>query len=92
MIHQVCDLDIYRSFNLQEFPDRRGFFTGHRIPLELFGEDTLRHIQLIGDVKKEKNAEGRADTYNQLIKFKHHTIMQLVLKIMYIIWMMLRSP
>ena len=24
------------------FPDRRGFFTGHRIPLELFPVDTLR--------------------------------------------------
>merc|ERR1712223_2019999 len=32
-----------------DFPDRRGFFTGHRIPLELFPEETLRNIELIGD-------------------------------------------
>jgi len=32
-----------------DFPDRRGFFTGHRIPLELFPEETLRYIELIGD-------------------------------------------
>ena len=44
--------------NNQEFPDRRGFFTGHRIPLELFGEETLRHIELIEEAK-EKNSEGR---------------------------------
>merc|ERR1712223_575952 len=31
------------------FPDRRGFFTGHRIPLELFPEETLRNIELIGE-------------------------------------------
>jgi len=40
-----------------EFPDRRGFFTGHRIPLELFGDETLRHIELIGEVK---NTESEA--------------------------------
>ena len=39
------------------FPDRRGFFTGHRIPLELFPEDTLRHIELIEE-KKEQKPEG----------------------------------
>jgi len=32
-----------------DFPDRRGFFTGHRIPLELFPEETLRNIELIGE-------------------------------------------
>ena len=32
-----------------DFPDRRGFFTGHRIPLELFGADTLRRIELTSD-------------------------------------------
>jgi len=32
-----------------DFPDRRGFFTGHRIPLELFPEETLKHIELIGE-------------------------------------------
>jgi len=31
------------------FPDRRGFFTGHRIPLELFPEETLRNIELFGE-------------------------------------------
>jgi len=31
------------------FPDRRGFVTGHRIPLELFSEDTLRRIELLED-------------------------------------------
>ena len=40
-----------------DFPDRRGFFTGHRIPLELFPEDTLRHIELIEE-KKEQKPEG----------------------------------
>lgn len=38
-----------------DFPDRRGFFTGHRIPLELFGEETLRHIELIGDKETKEN-------------------------------------
>ena len=32
-----------------DFPNRRGFFTGHRIPLELFPEETLRNIELIGE-------------------------------------------
>jgi len=40
-----------------DFPDRRGFFTGHRIPLELFGEETLRHIELLEETK-EKNSEA----------------------------------
>jgi len=38
-----------------EFPDRRGFFTGHRIPLELFPQDTLRRIELTSD---EDESEG----------------------------------
>ena len=33
----------------EEFPDRQGFITGHRIPLELFGADTLRRIELLGE-------------------------------------------
>jgi len=40
-----------------DFPDRRGFFTGHRIPLELFGEETLRHIELIDDTN-DKSGEA----------------------------------
>merc|ERR1712223_1454155 len=40
-----------------DFPNRRGFFTGHRIPLELFGEETLRHIELLEDTN-EKNSEA----------------------------------
>ncbi len=28
----------------ESFPDRRGFFTGHRIPVELFGEKTKCEI------------------------------------------------
>jgi len=43
--------------NASDFPDRRGFFTGHRIPLELFGEETLRHIELIEETK-DKNSEA----------------------------------
>lgn len=38
-----------------DFPDRRGFFTGHRIPLELFSEETLRHIDLIGETTEKPN-------------------------------------
>ena len=41
-----------------DFPDRRGFFTGHRIPLELFPEDTLRHIELIEEQKEQKPEGG----------------------------------
>ena len=33
-----------------DFPDRRGFFTGHRIPLELFPQDTLRRIELTSGI------------------------------------------
>jgi hypothetical protein len=54
-IRQQPDADADK--NNQEFPDRRGFFTGHRIPLELFGEETLRHIELIEEAK-EKNSEA----------------------------------
>jgi len=36
-----------------DFPDRRGFFTGHRIPLELFPEETLRNIELIGETTEK---------------------------------------
>ena len=43
-------LIIFFLLNLEaDFPDRRGFFTGHRIPLELFPEETLRNIELIGE-------------------------------------------
>jgi len=31
----------------EEFPDRDGFITGHRIPLELFPQETLERIDLI---------------------------------------------
>merc|ERR1712038_613875 len=36
----------------KESHDRRGFVTGHRIPLELFGKDTLRRIELLEDVEQ----------------------------------------
>jgi len=43
-----------------QFPDRRGFFTGHRIPLELFPQETLRNIELVGEqVEKESQALER---------------------------------
>jgi len=42
---------------VSDFPDRRGFFTGHRIPLELFSEETLRNIELVGD-QEEKESEA----------------------------------
>ena len=29
------------------FPDRRGFVTGHRIPLELFPKETIRNLDLV---------------------------------------------
>jgi len=54
-IRQQSELGADKSNS--EFPDRRGFFTGHRIPLELFGEETLRHIELIEDTN-EKTSEA----------------------------------
>ena len=29
------------------FPDRRGFITGHRIPLELFSKETIRRLKSV---------------------------------------------
>lgn len=43
--------------NGSEFPDRRGFFTGHRIPLELFPQETLRNIDLVGE-EEEKESQA----------------------------------
>ena len=42
----VLVLEEDNSSGTDDFPNRRGFFTGHRIPLELFPQDTLRRIEL----------------------------------------------
>jgi len=51
----VTALEEDNSSGTDDFPDRRGFFTGHRIPLELFPQDTLRRIELTSD---EDDGEG----------------------------------
>ena len=40
------------------FPDREGFFTGHRIPLELFPDDTLRRIELTSETTTTTTSIG----------------------------------
>jgi len=51
----VLVLEEDNSSGTDDFPNRRGFFTGHRIPLELFPQDTLRRIELTSD---EDDSEG----------------------------------
>ena len=69
-------LDTVEDFEVKDvgrdeipFPDREGFFTGHRIPLELFPDDTLRRIELtsatttsIGGGAEQTTAETPAST------------------------------
>ena len=43
------------------FPDREGFFTGHRIPLELFPDDTLRRIELTSETTTTSIGGGGAE-------------------------------
>ena len=44
------------------FPDREGFFTGHRIPLELFPDDTLRRIELTSETTTTSIGGGAEQT------------------------------
>ena len=36
------------------FPDRSGFFTGHRIPLELFSKATIQRLMTVSHFQKKK--------------------------------------
>ena len=35
------------------FPDRQGFVTGHRIPLELFSKETIQSLKPVSNLKKK---------------------------------------
>lgn len=55
---EVANEAVNQVPEVAEFPDRRGFVTGHRIPLELFGADTLRRIELLEDEDTSNNEES----------------------------------
>ena len=50
------------------FPDREGFITGHRIPLELFSQETRERIQ--EEVKQQAPKKSTEDLYLDASQFR----------------------
>ncbi len=42
----LVELDDDQTSVSDIFPDREGFITGHRIPLELFPKETIKHLKV----------------------------------------------